>query len=224
MSAQSPSDIGARLTPKERECLSLVGQGFQSKEIAELTGKAPKTIDKHIENACRKLGVPNRRQAARRLLSQNSLRNDAPGAPFPMAPQVVGAANGVTKGGVDAATARTSPFPDLGGNGGDFRRAGGDERAEGVGAGPAVDDTDGVSDPLAARLDARDLLHRARSPLRERSTAEEARSGEAPSPLKRMMSILVIATVASALLAALLGGSVQLQLAVQSVDRLLSGR
>jgi hypothetical protein len=39
-----------------------------------------------------------------------------------------------------------------------------------------------------------------------------------------MMSILVIATVASALLAALLGGSVQLQLAVQSVDRLLSGR
>jgi len=55
MTAQFPSDIEARLTPTERECLSLVSQGFQSKEIAELTGKAPKTIDKHIENACRKL-------------------------------------------------------------------------------------------------------------------------------------------------------------------------
>jgi len=59
--------------------------------------------------------------------------------------------------------------------------------------------------------------------LRERSTAEEIRLGETPSPLKRMMSILVIAAIASALLAALLGGGVQLQLAVQSVDRLLSG-
>lgn len=38
-----------------------------------------------------------------------------------------------------------------------------------------------------------------------------------------MMSILVIAATASALLAALLGGGVQLQLAVQAVDRLLSG-
>jgi len=39
-----------------------------------------------------------------------------------------------------------------------------------------------------------------------------------------MMSILVIAAAASVLLAALLGGGVQLQLAVQAVDRLFSGR
>lgn len=229
MSAQSPSDMGARLTPTERECLSLVGQGFQSKEIAELTGKAPKTIDKHIENACRKMGVQNRRQAARLLLtqsqlpSQDHLRDDAVEAPFPIAPQIVVAPDGVTKGGANAANARTSPFPDMGGNGGDFRRAGSDERAKGPGAKTVVDDTAGGPEPFTARLDARDLLHRARSPLRERSTAEEIRLGETPSPLKRMMSILVIAAIASALLAALLGGGVQLQLAVQSVDRLLSG-
>lgn len=224
MSAHSSPDTGPRLTPTERECLSLVGQGFQSKEIAELTGKAPKTIDKHIENACRKLGVPNRRQAARLLLTQKVLRNGAVEAPFPMALPTVDAPDDVSKGGANAASARTPSFPHLGGDGGDIRRAGGDERAEGPGIPVAVDDATGGPEPFTARLDARDLLHRARSPLRERSTAEEARSGESPSPLKRMMSVLVIAAAASVLLAALLGGGVQLQLAVQAVDRLLSGR
>ena len=38
-----------------------------------------------------------------------------------------------------------------------------------------------------------------------------------------MMSIIVIAATATAILSALLGGGVQLQLAVQAVDRLLSG-
>lgn len=229
MSAQRPSEIGTRLTPTERECLSLVRQGFQSKEIAELTGKAPKTIDKHIENACRKLGVSNRRQAARLLSTQDQLpsppplRNDAVEAPFPIAPQIVGAPDGATEGGANAANARTSPLPDLGGNGGDIRRAGGDERAKGRGD-PAADfDAASCREPFTARLDARDLLHRARSPLRERSCAEEARSGETPSPLKRMMSILVIAAAATIILAALLGGGVQLQLAIQAVDRLLLG-
>lgn len=229
MPAQFPSDMEARLTPSERECLSLVGQGFQSKEIAELTGKAPKTIDKHVENACRKLGVPNRREAVRlltrgRLPSPIHLRAESVEAPFPLAPPIVGAPDGVTKGGTNAATARTSPLPDLGGDRGDIRRAGRDERAKGSGDPAAVDDATGGQDPFTARLDARDILHRARSPLRERSAAEEAQPGETPSPLKRMMSIFVIAAAATVVLAALLGGGVQLQLAVQAVDRLLSGR
>lgn len=38
-----------------------------------------------------------------------------------------------------------------------------------------------------------------------------------------MMSILVIAALACLLLSAVLGGGMQLQLAVQAVDRLLSG-
>ncbi|MET4684509.1 helix-turn-helix domain-containing protein [Brevundimonas faecalis] len=223
MPAHASSGIGARLTPTERECLSLVGQGYQSKEIAGFTGKSPKTIDKHIENACRKLGVQNRRQAAR-LLTSSDIRSDVVEAPFPVADPTAFATDDLAKGGVNAADARTSPFPDLGRGGGDIRRAGGDERAERSGAQPAVDDATGGRDAFSARLDARDFLHRARSPLRERSTAEEARRGESASPLKRMMSILVIAVVASVLLAALLGGGVQLQLAVQAVDRLFSGR
>ena len=208
--------------------MSLVCQGFQSKEIAELTGKAPKTIDKHVENACRKLGVQNRREAVR-LLTQGRLPSPVPlrdaivGPPFPTAPPIAGAADGVTEEGAYAASARTSPLPDLGRSGGDIRRAGGDERAKGSGDPAADDDAAGGSESFTARLDARDLLHRARSPLRERSSAEEAQSGEPASPFKRMMSIFVIAAASTVVLAALLGGGVQLQLAVQAVDRLLSG-
>lgn len=229
MPASVPSKLEARLTPAELECLSLVGQGLQSKEIAELTGKAPKTIDKHIENACRKLGAPNRRQAARLLSAQgrpphsNPIRNGVVEAPFPLAPPAADVPDDARKGGANAATARTSPLPDLGGNGGDIRRAGGDERAKGSGDPAADDDAAGGSESFTARLDARDLLHRARSPLRERSSAEEAQSGEPASPFKRMMSIFVIAAASTVVLAALLGGGVQLQLAVQAVDRLLSG-
>ena len=214
MPAQRSSTPELRLTPAERECMSLVCQGFQSKEIAELTGKAPKTIDKHVENACRKLGVQNRREAVR-LLTQGRLPSPVPlrdaivGPPFPTAPPIAGAADGVTEEGAYAASARTSPLPDLGGSGGDIRRA--------------VDDAAGGRASFTARLDARDLLHRARSPLRKRSSAEEAQSGELPSPLKRLMSIFVIAAAATIVMAALLGGGVQLQLAVQAVDRLLSG-
>lgn len=223
MAHRSLSDPAARLTPREYECLSLVSQGFQSKEIAELTGKAPKTIDKHIENACRKLGVPNRRQAARLHVSQERIRTDAVEAPFPMASPLVGAPDGVTKGGADVANTRTPPLPDLGRGRSDLRRTGDDERAEGSGASAVVDDAIDGAGSFTARLDARDLLHRARSPLRERSLAEET-GRENPTPLKRMMSILVIAATASVLLAALLGGGVQLQLAVQAVDGLLSDR
>jgi len=39
-----------------------------------------------------------------------------------------------------------------------------------------------------------------------------------------MVKIFVIAATASLLLAGLLGGSMQLQLAVQALDRLVSGR
>lgn len=228
MPPQPSLDRAPRLTPTEQECLSLVGQGFQSKEIAEITGKAPKTIDKHIENACRKFGVPSRRQAARllaqgQLPSRNYIRSDAVGAPFPIAPLVVGASDGVTKGGANAANARTPPLPDLGGDGGHIRRVDGDERAKGSGDPTVVDDATSSLEPFTARLDARDILHRARSPLRERSSAEEA-LGAPPSPFKRMMSILVIAAFACLLLSAILGGGMQLQLAVQAVDRLLSGR
>ncbi|WP_287104659.1 hypothetical protein, partial [Brevundimonas sp.] len=60
-----------------------------------------------------------------------------------------------------------------------------------------------------------------RSPQRERSAAKTARVAER---VRELAMIPIFAAVALAVLAAILGGSVQLQLAVQALDRLLSGR
>ncbi|MFC5346145.1 LuxR C-terminal-related transcriptional regulator [Brevundimonas staleyi] len=45
-----------QLTTRERQCLVGVAQHRQSKEIARDLGISSKTVDKHIETACKKLG------------------------------------------------------------------------------------------------------------------------------------------------------------------------
>ena len=57
-----------RLTPRERECLRLVAQHLSSKEIARQLGLSQHTVDGHLHEARRKLGVPTRRDAVRILL------------------------------------------------------------------------------------------------------------------------------------------------------------
>lgn len=212
-----------QLTRTERDCLRLVAQGLQSKEIAAQTGRAAKTIDKHIENACRKLGVTGRRQAARILAASEALRNGAVEAPIPLFATAGVVPSAGTKGGGDAALGRT-PSPDhLGGAGGDLRRSRGDERATGGGPETASLDEGDVGLAFTARSDARDFLHSARSPLRERSRAEHAGDTETRTRLKRLLKIPVLAAIAVAVLAAILGGGIQLQLAIQTLDRMLSG-
>lgn len=208
-----------QLTPTERECLLLVAEGLQSKEIAAATNRAAKTVDKHIENACKKLEVSGRRQAAR-LLAQ-ALRNDHVEAPFPLSPNLSSPSPTSQKGGDDAAR---TPSPDhLGGVGGDLRRPRGYERAEGRGVSFAsYDEADGEA-PVTARSDARDFLHRARSPLRERSTARQTEDQGSWARVKRLAMIPILAAVAVAVIAAILGGGVQLQLALQALDRLFAG-
>jgi DNA-binding CsgD family transcriptional regulator len=61
------SDRASQLTPRERDCLLLVGQGRSSKEIAQLLDLSPYTVDEYIRTAVSKLGAPNRREAARML-------------------------------------------------------------------------------------------------------------------------------------------------------------
>jgi DNA-binding CsgD family transcriptional regulator len=63
------------LTPRERECLILVGRGRSSKEIALELHIAPKTVDKYVEIAVQKLRASNRREAARVLADREQ---DAP--------------------------------------------------------------------------------------------------------------------------------------------------
>jgi DNA-binding NarL/FixJ family response regulator len=55
------------LTTREREILEHVASGKQNIAIALELGVAPATVEKHLENIYRKLGVTNRTGAAAAL-------------------------------------------------------------------------------------------------------------------------------------------------------------
>lgn len=52
------------LSPRQRDCLLWVREGKSSPAIASILGLAPSTVDEHVAEACRKLGVRTRVQAA----------------------------------------------------------------------------------------------------------------------------------------------------------------
>ncbi|MFN3837325.1 MAG: helix-turn-helix transcriptional regulator [Brevundimonas sp.] len=57
------------LTTRESECVHLAGQGLEDKEIAAHLGISPRTVGNHLHRAYAKLGVSDRKLAARRLSS-----------------------------------------------------------------------------------------------------------------------------------------------------------
>ena len=86
-----------RLTPRQRECLGLAARHWTSKEIGRQLDIAPKTVDRHIEEAIRKLGVADRSAAVRLLIAEGAVAADDPPLPYgddahgdraPMAPAV----------------------------------------------------------------------------------------------------------------------------------------
>ena len=64
------------LTLREREILSLAGQGLSNAEIAERLNLSPHTIKSHIHNLLRKIGAANRAEAA--LLLRGRLEQPEP--------------------------------------------------------------------------------------------------------------------------------------------------
>ncbi|WP_293827264.1 helix-turn-helix transcriptional regulator [uncultured Brevundimonas sp.] len=60
------------LTTRESECVHLAGQGLEDKEIAARLGISPRTVGNHLHHAYAKLGVSDRKLAARRLSSAYS--------------------------------------------------------------------------------------------------------------------------------------------------------
>jgi two-component system response regulator NreC len=48
------------LTPREREVLTLIAEGYTNRQIAEALVISPKTVDRHRENIMRKLNLHNR--------------------------------------------------------------------------------------------------------------------------------------------------------------------
>ena len=53
-------EVLPRLTHRETEVLELAARGLTSKEIALRIGIAPRTVERHIENARLRMGARNR--------------------------------------------------------------------------------------------------------------------------------------------------------------------
>lgn len=70
LSAQAGGDAGASrlasaaLTPRETEVLSWVAKGKTNRDVAEILGMSPRTVNKHLEHVFEKLGVETRAAAA----------------------------------------------------------------------------------------------------------------------------------------------------------------
>jgi DNA-binding response OmpR family regulator len=62
----------AALTPRETEVLSWVAKGKTNRDIAEILGMSPRTVNKHLEHVFAKLGVETRAAAA--ALASRTLR------------------------------------------------------------------------------------------------------------------------------------------------------
>jgi DNA-binding CsgD family transcriptional regulator len=74
-SCVSQNESNVRLTPRERECLSLVAQHMRTKQIARTLGTSPHTVDRQIATACKKLGAPDRMTAVQMLRQSGDLED-----------------------------------------------------------------------------------------------------------------------------------------------------
>lgn len=54
----------ASLTPRETEVLSWVAKGKTNRDVADILGMSPRTVNKHLEHVFEKLGVETRSAAA----------------------------------------------------------------------------------------------------------------------------------------------------------------
>jgi DNA-binding CsgD family transcriptional regulator len=62
----SPEELSKQLglTAREGEVLSWLSKGKTNRDIAQILGVSPRTVDKHLEQIYSKLGVENRTAAA----------------------------------------------------------------------------------------------------------------------------------------------------------------
>lgn len=87
-----------RLTDRERQCLRLVHAHLNSKQIARRLGIKPSTVDRHCENAARKLNAAGRVDAALLLVGDRPVPNDSVSEPAPIASDASSASPDTAKG------------------------------------------------------------------------------------------------------------------------------
>ena len=65
-STETPAEFSSELglTTREGEVLSWLSKGKTNRDIAQILGLSPRTVDKHLEQIYSKLGVENRTAAA----------------------------------------------------------------------------------------------------------------------------------------------------------------
>jgi DNA-binding NarL/FixJ family response regulator len=71
--AEFSSELG--LTTREGEVLSWLSKGKTNRDIAQILGLSPRTVDKHLEQIYAKLGVENRTAAA--AIAANATKRDS---------------------------------------------------------------------------------------------------------------------------------------------------
>jgi two-component system, NarL family, response regulator NreC len=72
---ESADDL-ARLTPREREVLQLVAEGFTNREIGERLGVAAKTVDVHRTSVMKKLDLHSAQALTRFALRRGLISNE----------------------------------------------------------------------------------------------------------------------------------------------------
>jgi len=72
MPAEFSSELG--LTTREGEVLSWLSKGKTNRDIAQILGLSPRTVDKHLEQIYSKLGVENRTAAAAIAVKTRNLK------------------------------------------------------------------------------------------------------------------------------------------------------
>jgi DNA-binding NarL/FixJ family response regulator len=77
--------IPPHLTPRERQIVELIAQGYDTKQIAELLELAPASVDTRVQGLFRKYGV-NRRAALVWVALAGGPRSTASAIPGPTRP------------------------------------------------------------------------------------------------------------------------------------------
>lgn len=148
------------LTERERECLRLVHAHHNSKQIARALGIKPGTVDKHCENAARKLQVDSRIAAALALAALEATPNGSHPDALPMAGAVTVGLNDAAEGKPHDAYRRHYSASQLARDGSHSNGAGyhGNETHDGSALDGGNPQTSGLSD--AGSGHDRDVLHR----------------------------------------------------------------